>query len=66
MPGVSTSTIRLSNLTPLLTEQYRVTDVHEIFVLNTFAPRIEFPVALFPHPDFPSSTILTSLGGKDK
>ena len=66
MPGVSTSTILLSNLTPLLTEQYRVTDLPESFVFNSFAPRIEFPVALFPHPDFPSSTILTSFGGKDK
>lgn len=51
---------------PTLREHVLVQDIPENIVLNLFDLRIEFPTELFPLPDFPRSTILTSLRGKEK
>lgn len=61
IPGVSTMTIFLLNLTADLCEQTLVIDVPESDDLNASNPRIEFPVALFPDPVFPKRTNRSSL-----
>ena len=60
IPGVSTTTIFLSNLKTVHSEQPEVTDDPAGEEVNTCDPRMVFPVALFPDPVFPSKTILNS------
>lgn len=60
MPGVSTMRILWSKRTADSCKHFVVTDFPDGPDINSFSPRMVFPVALFPEPVLPISTILIS------
>lgn len=65
IPGVSTMRILWPTRTADVCEHLLVTDFADTDDVKCFVPRMVFPVALFPDPVLPISTILISLSFQD-